>query len=183
MTPKKSKQKNRQRDLFRPELTKMIDPGHGLVKLAKAVNWDRMDEVFGETFNPDQGLPGISTRLMVSLHYLKYTHNLSDDDVVSAWVENPYWQYLGGRFLKNRPHFRFYASGKFFQKISASAAKKLMLTDRLSRPIPQYESHGLHDRRDSQGRTTLTGLGPGVYPTAFGRIFIPLNTLKAAPVK
>ena len=96
MTPKKSKQKSRQRDLFRPELTKMIDSGHGLVKLAKAVNWDRMDEVFGETFSPDQGRPGISTRLMVSLHYLKYTHNLSDDDVVSAWVENPYWQYLGG---------------------------------------------------------------------------------------
>jgi IS5 family transposase len=74
----------------------MIDPGHGLVKLARAVNWDRMDEVFGETFSPDQGRPGISTRLMVSLHYLKYTHNLSDDDVVSAWVENPYWQYLSG---------------------------------------------------------------------------------------
>ncbi len=96
MKPKKSKQKSRQRDLFRPELTKMIDPGHGLVKLARAVNWDRMDEVFGDTFSPDQGRPGISTRLMVSLHYLKYTHNLSDDDVVSAWVENPYWQYLGG---------------------------------------------------------------------------------------
>ena len=96
MKPKKSKQKSRQKDLFRPELTKMIDPGHGLVKLAKAVNWDRMDEVFGETFSPDQGRPGISTRLMVSLHYLKYTHNLSDDDVVSAWVENPYWQYLSG---------------------------------------------------------------------------------------
>ncbi len=96
MKPKKSKQKSRQRDLFRPELTKMIDPGHGLVKLARAVNWDRMDEVFGKTFSPDQGRPGISTRLMVSLHYLKYTHNLSDDDVVSAWVENPYWQYLSG---------------------------------------------------------------------------------------
>lgn len=74
----------------------MIDPGHGLVKLARAVNWDRMDEVFGQTFCPDQGRPGISTRLMVSLHYLKYTHNLSDDDVISAWVENPYWQYLSG---------------------------------------------------------------------------------------
>ena len=96
MKPKRSKQKNRQRDLFRPELTKMIDPGHGLVKLARAVNWDRMDEVFGETFSPDQGRPAISTRLMVSLHYLKYTHNLSDDDVVSTWVENPYWQYLSG---------------------------------------------------------------------------------------
>jgi IS5 family transposase len=31
---------------------------------------------------------------MVSLHYLKYTHNLSDEAVVRGWVENPYWQYL-----------------------------------------------------------------------------------------
>ncbi len=40
----------------------------------------------------------ISTRLMVSLRYLnlKYMHNLSDEDVLSGWVENPYWQYLGG---------------------------------------------------------------------------------------
>lgn len=96
MKPKKSKHKSRQKDLFRPELANMIDPAHGLVKLARAVNWDHMDEVFGETFCPDQGRPGVSTRLMVSLHYLKYTHNLSDDDVVSAWVENPYWQYLSG---------------------------------------------------------------------------------------
>jgi IS5 family transposase len=33
---------------------------------------------------------------MVSLQYLKVTHNLSDGDVVSRWVENPYWQYLSG---------------------------------------------------------------------------------------
>jgi hypothetical protein len=58
----------------------MIDPGHGLVKLARAINGDRMDEVFRETFSPDQGRPGISTRLMVSLYDLKYTHNLSDDE-------------------------------------------------------------------------------------------------------
>ena len=96
MKPKKSPQKRRQRDLFRPELTKMIDPGHGLVKLAKAVNWERLDEQFGNTYCPDNGRPGVSTRLMVSLHYLKYTYNLSDEDVVDGWVENPYWQYLSG---------------------------------------------------------------------------------------
>jgi hypothetical protein len=27
---------------------------------------------------------------MVTLHYLKYTHNLSDEDFVYGWVENPY---------------------------------------------------------------------------------------------
>jgi transposase, IS5 family len=33
---------------------------------------------------------------MVALHYLKYQHDLSDEDVVGLWVENPYWQHFSG---------------------------------------------------------------------------------------
>ena len=104
MKPKQSPHQDKQMNLFRPELTSIIDPGHGLVKLAQTVNWDRMDEVLGATFYPHNGRPGVSTRLMVSLHYLKYTYNLSDEDVVSGWVENPYWQYVSGmKFFEHEP--------------------------------------------------------------------------------
>ena len=96
MKPKKSAHKNRQRDLFRIELDKIIDPGHSLVKLSDVVHWDQLEAVFGSTYCPDNGRPAVSTRLMVALHYLKYTHNLSDDNVVAVWVENPYWQYFSG---------------------------------------------------------------------------------------
>lgn len=96
MKPKKPSQKDPQRDLFRAQLVNMIDPNHRLVKMAKVVDWDRLDECFGSTYCPDNGRPGVSTRLMVALHYLKYTHNLSDDEVVTAWVENPYWQFFSG---------------------------------------------------------------------------------------
>jgi len=96
MKPKKTPQENRQRDLFRAALSNIIDPNHGLVKLAKVVEWDRLDELFGSTYCQDNGRRGVSTRLMVALHYLKYTHNLSDEDVVATWVENPYWQYFSG---------------------------------------------------------------------------------------
>ena len=96
MKPKTIPQKDKQRDLFRAALPNIIDPGHGLVKLAKVVEWDQLDEVFGSTYCPDNGRPGVSTRLMAALHYLKYTHNLSDEDVVATWVENPYWQYFSG---------------------------------------------------------------------------------------
>ena len=34
---------------------------------------------------------------MAALHYLKYTHDLSDDEAVARWVENPYWQHFSGR--------------------------------------------------------------------------------------
>lgn len=96
MKPTPPSKKSRQRDLFRPELAKIINPGHPLVNLARVVDWELLDEQFGESFCPDNGRPAISTRLMVSLQYLKYTYNLSDDDVVYGWVENPYWQYLSG---------------------------------------------------------------------------------------
>ena len=96
MKPRKSPQENKQRDLLRSELINMINPGHALVKLSKAVDWKRFDEVFGESFCPDNGRPAISTRLMVALHYLRYFCDLSDDDIVRGWVENPYWQYLSG---------------------------------------------------------------------------------------
>lgn len=96
MKPKRSPQQSPQEDLFRSELCQIIDLRHSLVRLAKTVDWNRFDELFGATYSPDQGRPAISTRLMVSLHYLKYRHNLSDEDVLSGWLENPYWQYLGG---------------------------------------------------------------------------------------
>jgi transposase, IS5 family len=96
MKPRKSAHKNRQKELFRVELMQIIGPSHSLAKLAKVVDWDRLEEVFRSTFCPDNGRAAISTRLMVALHYLKYTPNLSDTHVVEAWVENPCWQHFSG---------------------------------------------------------------------------------------
>ena len=103
MKPKHSPQQSNQHDLFRSALANMINPGHPLVKLSKAVDWKRLDDVFGETYCPDNGRPAISTRLMVALHYLKYTYDLSDEDVVQGWLENPYWQFLSGmKFFQHK---------------------------------------------------------------------------------
>ncbi len=88
MKPTKVPITDKQIDLFRPELSKIIDPRHSLVKLSRVVNWDDLDNTFGITFCDDNGRPGKPTRLMVALHYLKFTHDLSDDTVVSGWVEN-----------------------------------------------------------------------------------------------
>jgi len=127
MKPKKSPHQNRQGDLFRPELTKIIDPGHALVKLAHAVEWNRMDELFGATYCPDNGRPGVSTRLMVALHYLKYTHNLSDEDVVAGWVENPYWQYLSGmKFFEHQPPINPSSMTRWRVRIGEAGAEELL---------------------------------------------------------
>jgi IS5 family transposase len=127
MKPKKSPHKNRQQDLFRPELVKIVDPSHSLVKLAKVVDWDRFDELFGESFCPDNGRPAISTRLMVSLHYLKYTHNLSDEDVLAGWVENPYWQSLGGmKFFEHELPIHPSSMTRWRKRIGEAGAEELL---------------------------------------------------------
>lgn len=73
----------------------MINMGHPLVKLSRVMDWSRFDEAFGGFYRP-VGRPAKPTRLMVGLHYLKHVHDLSDEETVERWVENPYWQYFCG---------------------------------------------------------------------------------------
>ncbi len=105
----------------------MIDHGHGLVKLAKAVNWDRMDAVLTERYCPGNGRPAISTRLIVSLQYLKYIYHLSDKDVVYGWVENPYWQYLSGKqFFEHDPPINPSSMSRWRKRIGEAGAEALL---------------------------------------------------------
>ena len=103
MTPSRPQNEQPQGELFKTELERIIDPEHALVKLARAVDWKRFDELFEPLFCEDNGCPGLPTRLIVGLHYLKYAFDLSDDAVVGQWLENPYWQYLcGGRWFEHK---------------------------------------------------------------------------------
>lgn len=86
-----------QRELLRAELSFLVDAGHPLVKLAARINWTVFEEHLAGTYDGKTEAPGIDTRLMVALHYLKYQHDLSDEAVVAGWVENPYWQHFSGR--------------------------------------------------------------------------------------
>ena len=85
-----------QMNWVRVALKDLVDPRHPMAKLSCQINWVVFDEKFGVSYS-DEGRPAVETRLMVSLHYLKYTYDLSDEEVVARWVENPYWQYLSGR--------------------------------------------------------------------------------------
>lgn len=76
-------------------LNGLVNPNHPLVILSHEIQWQAFEEAFGVHYS-ELGRPGISTRLMVALHYLKYQHDLSDEAVVAQWLENPYWQYFSG---------------------------------------------------------------------------------------
>ena len=93
MKPKKT---NAQGRIFETPLDQVINMEHPLVILACRIDWSSLEESFGELYVPDQGRPGLPTRLMVGLHYLKYAFNHSDESVVATFLENPYWQYFCG---------------------------------------------------------------------------------------
>ena len=92
-----------QSELFKVELARIVDLSHEMVILADRIDWSRFAECFDGMWADNQGRPAIDTRLMVSLHYLKYSFDLSDEEVVESWLQNPYWQYLSGmRYFQHR---------------------------------------------------------------------------------
>jgi IS5 family transposase len=97
MKPKKSPQEQPSTiQLFQARLDNIISLDHPLVHLANAIQWERFDEEYAQFYCQDNGAPGLPTRLMVGLYYLKYTFNHSDEELVRRWLENPYWQYFCG---------------------------------------------------------------------------------------
>ena len=126
MRPKREPEQP-QRELFQVELEQMIDMHHPLVGLGKCMDWASFEEALGATYHPTQGAPGVSTRLMVALHYLKYQHDLSDENVVLHWVENPYWQQFSGeRYFQHRVPVDASSMTRWGQRLGEAGAEQML---------------------------------------------------------
>lgn len=86
----------RHKDLFRPPLDAIVDPGHPLVRLAQEIDWTFIDGRFGSVCRAGPGQPALPTRLVAGLLILKHMHDLSDEALCARWLENPYYQYFCG---------------------------------------------------------------------------------------
>jgi len=78
------------------QLSDIIDINHPLVKLADTIDWESIEEELSDAYPSTTGHPNKPIRLMVGLHYLRYMFNLSDESIVWAYIENPYYQYFCG---------------------------------------------------------------------------------------
>jgi IS5 family transposase len=108
----------------RTRLANLLNERHPLVKLAQQIDWRSFDEHVGTYYSEGTGRPATSTRLMVSLHYLKYTHDLSDEAVVRGWVENPYWQYLSGmEFFCHEPPVNPSSMSRWRSRVGEAGAR------------------------------------------------------------
>jgi IS5 family transposase len=91
------------------------------------IDWASFEEALGATYHPTHGAPGISTRLMVALHYLKYQHDLSDENVVAHWVENPYWQHFSGeRYFQHRVPIEPSSMTRWRQRLGEAGAEQML---------------------------------------------------------
>jgi IS5 family transposase len=91
-------------DFFRQPLREQINLKHPLVGLADLINWERLGTSMSESFVSRKGRPATSPRLIAGLLYLQHAFDLSDEEVVWQWVENPYWQvFTGETYLQTEP--------------------------------------------------------------------------------
>lgn len=91
-------------DLFRSRLEQILNPDHPLLILAEKIDWTRFTSEIDACYAAEIGRPGIPTRVMVGLLYLKSAFDCSDESLIELWVENPYWQaFCGFEYMQHEP--------------------------------------------------------------------------------
>jgi transposase, IS5 family len=132
MKPNQPENVRPQFELLRTRLESFINLEHPLARLAKEVNWSWFDEEFGRYFVAKTGSPAKPTRTMVALTYIKYTYNLSDEQVIEDFVRDPYFQYFCGyEYFQHKSPCDPTTLGRWRRRIGEEGAEKL-LTETLS---------------------------------------------------
>ena len=109
-------------------LENMLDINHELIKLSKHIDWESPDKEWGALFVSTKGAPAIRTRLIAGLHYLKHLHDLSDEQVVKGWTENPYWQYFcGEEYFQHKMPIHPVTMTKWRNRLGKSGSEKLLI--------------------------------------------------------
>lgn len=89
--------KNNQEDLFQNRLSTLLNPKHPLLVLAERIDWEGLEADLSLKFSENKpGQPALPIRLVTGLLMLQHMEGLSDEAVVTKWIENPYWQYFCG---------------------------------------------------------------------------------------
>jgi len=91
----KNSSKKQQLNLFHSPLSQMLDITDPLIALADMIDWKIFEDNF-EKYYSKNGRPAKPVRLMVGILLLKQLKNLSDEEIVIQWKQNPYFQYFCG---------------------------------------------------------------------------------------
>jgi len=114
-------------DFFRQPLREQINLKHPLVGLAGLINWERLALLMSESFRSGKGRPASSPRLIAGLLYLQHAFDLSDEEVVWQWVENPYWQvFTGETYLQTEPPIDPSSLTRWRKRIGEAGVEELL---------------------------------------------------------
>ncbi len=94
MNPKKLNFDNGR--LFEQRLCKLLNSQNPLYKMSKAVPWEDLEIALSPYFTIKVGAPAKPIRLVSGLFMLQHCFDVSDEDALQNWLENPYWQFFCG---------------------------------------------------------------------------------------
>ena len=116
-----------QSELFGAHFSELLNREHPLYVLAERIDWSRFDAAIDACYAEELGRPGVNTRLMVGLLYLKHAYDESDESVVARWVENPYWQFFCGLcYLQHELPIDPSSLSKWRKRVGAERLEKLL---------------------------------------------------------
>lgn len=114
-------------ELFQQVLTSLINLEHPLVKLAALIDWEVFQTHWAEFFPSKTGRPATPPRLIAGLLYLQHTFALSDESLISTWIENPYWQHFCGEIhFQHAPPIDPSSLTRWRQRIGEAGVERLL---------------------------------------------------------
>ena len=69
-------------DFDREVFRLFVPPDHPLVAAEREICWEELGQTVKTFYSPDRGQPAIDPVRMLKLEFLRYWHNLSDEQVV-----------------------------------------------------------------------------------------------------
>jgi len=121
------KSRSPQCELFGARLSELLNPDHPLYVLAERIDWSQFDAAIDACYAEELGRPGVNTRLMVGLLYLKHAFDESDESVVARWVENPYWQFFCGcQYMQHELPIDPSSLSRWRKRVGAERLEKLL---------------------------------------------------------
>jgi IS5 family transposase len=97
------------------------------VELGNVIDWDGLESHFSHYYCPDNGRPGGSIRLMAGLLFLKEINGISDEELCTAWKDNPYFQYFcGEEYFQHCFPVEHPSIGNFRRRIDEKGMERLL---------------------------------------------------------
>ena len=114
-------------ELFGARLSDLLNPEHPLYVLAERIDWSQFDAAIDACYAEELGRPGVNTRLMVGLLYLKHAFDESDESLLARWVENPYWQFFCGcQYMQHELPIDPSSLSRWRKRVGAERLEKLL---------------------------------------------------------